>query len=313
MDEKPGYNAVILLTACVIKKCYILLMDAYIQDKPMQENNYFIYVNGSLLPSNKAGLPIADRGLKFGDGVYETIRVENGQPFSWKKHMERLTISLKLLKIKADTSNLLDISQQLLKKNNIVHGTLRIMITRGIGGTGYLPGKANEYGIVIEALPLPKVPEKPVDLWLSNWRKIPKECLPAAAKTMQGLSSTLARMEAEENGCFEAVLLALDGHICECSSSNIFWVKNGKLYTPSLDAGILAGTTRDCIIELWPGGVFEGLFSIKELEEADEVFVTNVVWGALPVRKLMPQGIEFKSNEVCRQVQGMLNNLIASL
>lgn len=277
----------------------------------MQANNYFTFVNGSLLPSDKAGLPIADRGLKFGDGVYETIRVENGKPFSWNKHMERLEISLRLLKIDADTSNLLDICQQLLKQNNITQGTLRIMITRGIGGVGYLPGKKNECSIVVEANPLPRIPQQPVDLWLSKWNKIPPECLPAAAKTMQGLSSTLARMEAEENGCFEAVLLALDGHICECSSSNIFWVKNGKLYTPSLEAGILAGTTRDSIIESWPDGVTEGLFSIKDLEQADEVFVTNVVWTALPIKRLMPQSIEFRSNQACLEVQEMLKRLVA--
>ncbi len=282
------------------------LTAVHIQDKPMQANNYFTYVNGLLLQEGQAGLPIADRGLKFGDGVYETIRVVNGRPYCFHKHMERLAISLKLLKINADTSSLPKICDDLLLKNNITQGTLRIMITRGIGGTGYLPGKENNFGIVVEALPLPKIPESPIDLYLSNWRKIPKECLPAAAKTMQGLSSTLARMEAEENGCFEAVLLATDGHICECSSSNIFWVKNGQLYTPSLDAGILAGTTRDSIIELWPSGVIEGIFNIEELENADEVFVTNVVWTALPVKKLMPMGTEYKSHEVCKEVKEML-------
>ncbi len=272
----------------------------------MQENNYFAYVNGSLQQREQASLPISDRGLKFGDGVYETIRVENGQPFCFHKHMKRLSISLKLLKIQADTANLMEICNNLLKKNNIKQGTLRVMITRGIGGTGYLPSKGNNFGIVVEALPLPKVPTQPIDLYLSNWRKIPNECLPAAAKTMQGLSSTLARMEAEGNGCFEAVLLSTDLHICECSSSNIFWVKDKKLYTPSLDTGILAGTTRESIIELWPGGVVEGIFNVSELENATEVFVTNVVWTALPVHKFMPSGVEYKSHEVCTKIREIL-------
>jgi aminodeoxychorismate lyase len=277
-----------------------------IQDNGMQRNNYFAYVNGSLQKCNEATLPVSDRGLKFGDGVYETIRVENGKAYSWEKHLKRLSISLQLLKITADTSNLLNICNELLEINNIIQGTLRIMITRGVGGTGYLPNKENEYGIVIEAFPIPNIPEKPVDLWVSKWKKIPPECLPASAKTMQGLSSTLARMEAEENDCFEAVLLATNGHICECSSSNIFWVKNGKLFTPSLDSGILSGTTRDNIIELWPDGVTEGIFNLNELEEADEVFVTNVVWSALPIKKLMPSRIEFKNHSICAKIQEML-------
>lgn len=272
----------------------------------MQENNYFAYVNGSLVKHSDASLPISDRGLKFGDGVYETVRVENFCLYVWEKHMNRLSISLDLLKIPADTSKLFDVCTKLIKKNNIKQGTVRIMITRGVGGIGYLPNKENEYGIVVEAMPIPNIPTKPIDLWLSNWRKIPPVCLPAAAKTMQGLSSTLARIEAEENGCFEAILLAIDGHVCECSSSNIFWVKNGKLYTPSLSAGILAGTTRDSIIELWPDGVIEGIFGINELESADEVFVTNVVWTALPVRSLLPNGREFKSNDICIKIREML-------
>jgi branched-subunit amino acid aminotransferase/4-amino-4-deoxychorismate lyase len=272
----------------------------------MQGNNYFAYVNGTFMPYLAASLHINDRGLKFGDGVYETVRVANGQLFCFPKHLERLEISLNLLKIHADISGLAKISKVLLQKNNIVQGTLRIMITRGIGGTGYLPGRENECGIVIEALPLPKIPENPIDLYLSNWRKIPPVCLPAAAKTMQGLSSTLARMEAEENGCFEAVLLSIESNICECSSSNIFWVKDDRLYTPSLSSGILAGTTRDNIIELWPAGVIEGIFPLNALEAADEVFVTNVVWTALPVRKLLPNNIEYKGNWVCQQVKDML-------
>jgi aminodeoxychorismate lyase len=273
----------------------------------MQENNYFAYVNGLFVKHSDANLKISDRGLKFGDGVYETIRVENSRPYAWKKHMERLSISLNLLKIPADNTDLPDICKQLLERNNIKQGTLRIMITRGIGGTGYLPTKNNECGIIVEAMPIPHIPSNPIDLWVSNWRKIPSECLPAAAKTMQGLSSTLARMEAEENGCFEAVLLATEGHICECSSSNIFWVKNNKLYTPSLSSGILAGTTRDSILELIPDNIEEGIFSITELESADEVFVTNVAWTALPVRKLMPKNITFKTNDYCLKIREMLD------
>ncbi len=180
----------------------------------MEENKKFAYVNGSFIPNTKAGLSIHDRGLKFGDGVYETIRIFRGNPFSWEKHMERLAISLKLLKIEARIPNLLQITYELIERNDvkeikeqltfIIEGSLRIMITRGIGGVGYLPNRDSEYGIVIEASPLPRLPSDPIDLWVSSYQKIPPQCLPAAAKTMQGLSSTLAKMEAEENNCFES-------------------------------------------------------------------------------------------------------------
>ena len=162
----------------------------------MQENTYFAYVNGSMVRYSDAVLPISDRGLKFGDGVYETIRVENGRAYCLHKHIKRLKISLDLVKINADISKIPEICNDLLAKNNIIQGTLRIMITRGIGGIGYLPGKNNNFGIIIEALPLPEINREPIDLYLSNYRKIPKECLPSSAKTMQGLSSTLARIEA---------------------------------------------------------------------------------------------------------------------
>lgn len=274
----------------------------------MQENNYFAYVNGVTSSYDKASLSIGDRGLKFGDGVYETIRVTNGKPFAFEKHMERLQTSLGLLKIGADITGLYDVCIGLIKRNNIKDGTVRLMITRGVGGVGYMPSSGNEFGIVVEALPLPELSENPINLWVSQWKKIPPACLPAAAKTMQGLSSTLARMEAAENNCFEAVLLSLEGNICECSSSNIFWAKDGKLYTPSLDVGILAGTTRDSIIEYWPDKVIEGVFKLENLLAADEVFVTNVVWTALPVKKLMPANKEFTKYDFCAKAKDIIIN-----
>ena len=101
-------------------------------------------------------------------------------------------------------------------------------------------------------------------------------------------------------------MLSIEGHICECSSSNIFWVKDGMLYTPSLESGILAGTTRDSIIQLWHGGVTEGVFSIDDLKNADEVFVTNVVWIAKPVKRLMPANNVYKNFDFCSKVLEML-------
>jgi branched-subunit amino acid aminotransferase/4-amino-4-deoxychorismate lyase len=199
--------------------------------------------------------------------------------------MERLSCGLTAIKINFETNGLLDICLELINKNSLKNGFVRIAITRGEGSRGYLPNLKTVPTLVIETIEnTPDIPA-PIDLWLSTYQKIPPACLPAA-KTMQGLNSTLARMEAAENNCFESLQLDGKGNICECSSGNIFWFKENKLFTPKLKLGILPGTMRDAVIRLSPSKVVQGAFKLEELNTAEEVFITNVAWLAVGVKRL---------------------------
>lgn len=263
-----------------------------------------VFLNNSFIPSSEATIPIADRGFRFGDGIFETIAIQSGKAYQWKRHLARLNFSLASISLQIDTALLEEKSKQLIKMNNAESGLLRICITRGEGGSGYLP-KQGQPTVLIETFSAFVPPVEPVDLWQSSYEKISPSALPVEAKTMQGLNSTLARMEAEKHDCFEA-LLCRDGIICEGSSSNIFWAKQGKLFTPSLECGLLPGVMRELVIEHAPCEVVESMFTLSDLLGADEVFLTNVSWKLLTVERFMPVGIIFKQDSIRQQIMQAL-------
>lgn len=239
---------------------------------------------------------VRDRGFRFGDGVFETIRVAGGSLYQWNLHCQRLKEGLRALHIPLEIDQLEGKALELLKKNGFTEGFLRIAISRGQGSVGYLPAIDGAPTLVMETVaPAPRI-ETPVSLWLSQYRKIPGQCLPAGVKTMQGLQSTLARMEAKENSCFEALLLDMHGHICEGSSGNIFWRVGETLYTPSLTTGALPGTMRAAVIRLSPYPVIQGEFTLDVLAQAEEVFLTNVAWVVVPVVRLLPVNDEWQEH-----------------
>ncbi len=258
----------------------------------------YIYINGKILECKDAVISIDDRGFLYGDGLFETILFYNNKPYQWLLHISRLEGGLHVLKIIADINaeKLLNISHDLMEKNNISEGMIRIFITGGKGGRGYIPNRNEPATIIVELLPKIAPPSNLVGVYLCKTEKISTKALPSHIKSMQGLNSTLARMEANDNGCFEALLLNAQKEICECSSGNIFWFEGGRLYTPSLDCGILAGTTRDAVIRLSPYIIEEGCFDVAKLSKADEVFITNVSWGVLPISTLYPLDISWSNH-----------------
>lgn len=256
----------------------------------------FTLINGTLHPKETATIPASDRGFRFGDGVFETIPLFNGRPYQWDFHRQRLQDGLAAVEIPFDITPLAAYARDLLaaqpENPDAVNGSLRIAISRGSGSRGYLPAAGTTPTLVMEVQPRPPVTE-PVDLWLSSLRKIPPACLPGGLKLAQGLNSTLARMEAVNHGCFEALLLTLEGFICEGSSSHIFWFMGERLVTPSLATGCLRGSTREAILRVSPYPVREGTFSLNILEGAEAVFLANAAWQIVPVAQFLPFGMRW--------------------
>ncbi len=255
----------------------------------------YVLINGKKLPTARARVPVQDRGFRYGDGVFETIAAHNGTLWRFGWHLERLTRGLKAVRIAFSTKNLDKECRALIKKNKVKDGILRIQVTRGAGGRGYLPDANVKPTCVIETLPMPKVPTQPITLWLSSYRRIATEALPVRYKLCQGLNSTLARMEAADHNYFEALMLNSDKEICETGSGNIFWLKNNTLYTPSLECGAVEGATRAALIELSPYPVKQVRAGLKTLAAAEAVFIANVAWKILPVAALKPAGLRWDS------------------
>jgi len=261
-------------------------------------------VNGQLVRAEDAVVSVQDRGFRFGDGVFETIRVQAGVPCWFEWHMQRLAGGLRALRIDFDTASLTGLCRELLRKNAIVDGLLRIQVTRGSGSRGYLPTPSNAH-YVIETPPFPVIPDKPGALWMSSHTKISPRALPVQYKLCQGLNSTLARMEAAEHDCMDALLLNENGQICETSSGNIFWLADGTLYTPSLACGVLEGATRAAIMRL--SAAVEVEAPVEALRGAQAIFITNAVWRTLAVGAIPQLGISCDSHAYAQQVKRLLD------
>ncbi len=224
-----------------------------------------------------------DRGFRYGDGVFETVRVEADGACLWPLHMARLGAGLEALRIAYDLAALPQIVRRTWAGQEHTEGVLRITVSRGVGGRGYRP-HATAPTLVVECLPRVSAPVA-LTLALSRYEKISPRALPTHIKTAQGLQSILASMEAEALGVDDVVLCDAAGQVSETSSANLFWCAEGKVYTPSLATGALAGVVREALLRL-PVRIEEGAFPVAQLEAAEAVWATNVRLGVCPVRQI---------------------------
>lgn len=273
----------------------------------------YCHLNGRFVPLEKATVSVQDRGFRFGDGVFETIAVYRGMPYQWELHMQRLKDGLQALGIAYDTDNLRQPALKLVSKNGLVDATLRIAISRGVGSRGYLPISCASPTVVIEAHDRITPPIDPATLWLADVEKPSPKALPVQHKLAQGLNSILARMQAAQHGCLDGLLLNAHGDICEAGSANLFWLIGDVLYTPSLDCGVLAGTTRDALLRVSPYKIVQGAFPLDHLQQADALVATNSHWQVAPVTELRPNEWKFaQSVELAKALRGALHKDIAA-
>lgn len=256
-------------------------------------------LNGDFVNAADACIPVADRGFRFGDGVFETIRLENGKPYQVDLHLKRLNGGLEALRITPPNVDWQSVINEMIAHNHATNGYLRIAVSRGVGSQGYLPNADIEATWLVEYVPAAPMQEHPYKLWVSSIQRAPLCALPSNFKLAQGISSTLALLDARDNGCDDALMLSSAGHLCETASANLFWVSGGNLYTPALSTGCLAGTTRDAILRLSPLPVQEVTVEVDVLSTADAVFVSNTRLGIWPVSTLVPEGWSYDSVHSC--------------
>lgn len=255
----------------------------------------FVYVNGSFLDSKKAAISVWDRGLSLGDGLFETMRVYQGEPFLIKEHLKRLKKGCRELLINrpGEFPRLDSIGRELLRRNHIQEGSLRITLTRGIykGGLEFSPD--HQPTLIITGVPLKPHPlqsyKKGEAILISHLQKPRSSLRMDTVKSTNYLVPILARQKAFSKGYHEAVLLNEKGKLTECTTSNIFFVKNKILHTPALAAGLLNGITRQKIIQLAKNmGIpcKEGFYPESELKKAQEVFISSSLREILPVNRV---------------------------
>lgn len=255
-------------------------------------SDYTISINGDFVDTADAKISVLDHGFLFGDSIYEVVRTVGGRLFAVKQHLERLHNSAQRLgmHIERDNDWIVAQWQALHAKAGHEESYLRMIVTRGEGVLDLHPETCTQQNYIGIAK---KLTEWPVDLYahgckiiLANVRRNPKQATDPAIKSGNYLNNVMALMEARKQNAAEAVMLNLEGHVTEATTSNIFMVKDGVVRTPSLDEGLLEGVTRGFILEACKKldiEVQQGAISGEELMSADEVFITSTTRDVMPV------------------------------
>ena len=260
----------------------------------------YIFLDNRIVDEKNAMISVCDRGFLYGDGIFETLRSYDGHVFCFKRHMDRMRTSASELRIPFPylNSDIETAINELLEMNKLSDSYIRVTLSRGMRGSGFpIPatndGKIDVPGenstIVIQTRQLKeydvKFYKKGMSIIVSKYR-VSSSCPISRHKTANFLSNIMVREEAVRKSSHDALFLNTDGMVAECSASNIFFVKGGVVITPCLDASILPGITRQTVIDICQENaisIMEKRFSIEELIDADECFITNSIMEIMPV------------------------------
>lgn len=262
----------------------------------MSTSDLLVYVDGKYYPSSEAKISVFDHGFLYGDGVFEGIRAYNGIVFKLKEHIDRLYYSAHaiMLDIPLTKDEMIKAVLETLRVNNLRDAYIRLVVTRGVGDLGLDPRKCSKPSIIIIATPMLKLYDeekrrKGISMIVSWVRRDPVDATSHEIKSLNYLNSILAKIEANNVGADEALILDVNGYICEATGENIFIVKDGKLYTPPRSSGALPGITADVIkrIAVKLGyEVVERNLTVTELYSADEAFLTGTGAEIMPIREV---------------------------
>ena len=253
-----------------------------------------IYINGALVPRRKAGISPFDRGILYGYGLFETMRSYGGRVFSLDRHLARLMHSADKIGLATslDPAALRQAIHKTLEANKLMDARIRLTVTAGEGERGLAPPTSGMLTIIVVAeelvLPPPQAYEDGISAAVVSVRRNSQSPL-SGIKSIGYLDNLLAHSEAVAAGAEEAILLNEQGFVAECSTSNIFLVVEGRLFTPSAESGILPGITREVVLELAQGlGItaVAGEIPLAHLLRADEAFLTNSVVEVMPIAKV---------------------------
>jgi branched-chain amino acid aminotransferase len=254
-----------------------------------------IYINGALYDKEEAKISVYDHGLLYGDGVFEGIRSYGGKVFRMDEHLDRLWNSAKaiILEIPMNKAEMAKAIYDTLEVNKIKDGYIRVVVTRGAGSLGLDPSRCSDPQVIIITDRISLYPDELYKqgleiITVSTVRNHPAALTPRI-KSLNYLNNILAKIEGVQAGCIEALMLNCKGEVAECTGDNIFIVRQGRLYTPPLDACILEGITRDVVIDLARQAgivVLETPLTKHDVYIADECFLTGTAAEVVPVVKV---------------------------
>jgi len=279
-----------------------------------------ISLNGRILPQDDACVSALDWGVLYGYGLYETMKAVDGVVFRLGRHLARMRNAAEEIKLPVPWGDgeIKSMIDELLTANNLSDAYVRLTITRGRGEPALkYTGEVNPNIIIItRSLPqgIEEKKEKGVTAAVTLKHVRCTGDIRCRVKTTNYLMNALAKLDAEEQGVDELILLNEKGNVAEFSSANIFLAEDGRLTTPPLDSGILAGITREAVLEVAGDLGIETIeqnITPAELQTADEVFKTGAIQGVIPVVKVdgKPVG-DGKPGKITQKLQKTYKKLV---
>jgi branched-chain amino acid aminotransferase len=278
-----------------------------------------VYINGKIFDKPDAKISVYDHGLLYGDGVFEGIRVYGGKVFRLREHVDRLYESARHINLEIPLSReaMAEAVISTVRADNRRDGYIRLVVTRGAGYLGLDPRKTTDPQIIIIVDDISLYPRELYDSGLEIMTVTTIRNHPAAlsprVKSLNYLNNIMAKMEAVQAGCMEALMLNHKGEVAECSGDNIFIVRHGVLMTPPTDAGILEGVTRKVVFELAADmglPVTQTALTRHDIFAADECFLTGTAAEVVPVVKCDGRSIgNGKPGPVTRQLRERFQQL----
>jgi len=252
----------------------------------------YVFLNDRLVPADEARIPVDDRAILFGDGAYETMRTYSGRFFRFSEHLRRLRHTLAGMRLDLGTSDqaITQAALDLIGANGLPEARVRLTVTGGRHDGVIRLRRGHEPNLILTASLLATPPEAHyrdgVEVLLSPWRVHSDSPLPRI-KTVNRLMHLMAKETALERGAYESLFLDETGGVLEGTATNVFFVIEGVLRTASLESPLLAGVTRDAVLEVARAAdlaVREGRIGTEELPRASEALLTSTTIELLPIR-----------------------------
>jgi branched-chain amino acid aminotransferase len=251
-----------------------------------------VYIDGKFYPKAEAKISVFDHGFLYGDGIFEGIRLYKGCVFRLDEHLERLEMSAKAICLNLPWSRqqIAEIVCESCRRNQLTDGYIRLVISRGFGDLGLSPKNCPTPSIICIADSIKLYPEEfystGMKIITAPTRRISPAALPPMIKSLNYLNNIMAKMEAQQHGFHECLMLNEQGYVSECTGDNVFLIHKGKMYTPASHSGALVGITRQVALEIAQAlkiPTVETNLTRYDVWNADECFLTGTAAEVIPV------------------------------